>query len=175
MPCQLPSVVVSAGATNVADVPAVPEAGGFRVTVAVPLASPSAAVAVIVTVVATVTVTGAAYKPVLDSVPCAAPLGVTLLIVHAGVPVPLVTVAVNCCVPPPTKLLLLGLTVTVSVPVVPLPVVGAKKIPLTTALLEVAVTVNFTLPEMSQTKYTPFAKPEMLRLSSTTPLTASLT
>jgi hypothetical protein len=59
IPCQLPSVVVSTGGTNVTDVPAVPDPGGFKWTVAVPVTNPSAGVAEIVMVVATETVTGA--------------------------------------------------------------------------------------------------------------------
>jgi hypothetical protein len=171
----LPIVVVSAGDMNVTDVPGLPDAGGFNVTLAVPLAKPSAAVAFTVSVVVAETVVGALYRPVLESVPCAAPLGVTFVIVHVGVPVPLATVAVNCCVPPPNKLWLVGLTVTVSVPPLVVPVVGAKKIPLITALPDVAVTVNFTLPEMFHTMYVPFEKLDTVRLSSTVPLTASLT
>jgi len=69
------------------------------VIVAVPIAVLLAAlVAVTVTVCAVVTVAGAAYSPLLLIVP--AP--VAGLSVHVtAVFVLLVTVAVNCCVPPP--------------------------------------------------------------------------
>ena len=73
--------------------------GGSSVMVAVPSAVLLAAlVAVTVTVCAVVTVAGAVYNPPLLTVP--AP--VAGLIVHVtAVLLVFVTVAVNCCVPPP--------------------------------------------------------------------------
>jgi len=175
-PFQLPFVVVSIGDTNVAVFPST--LGTLRFTVAVPFANPSAAVAVIVTTVATVTVAGAVYNPVLDTEPCAAPVGLTLLIVHVGCPVPFVTVAVSCFVPPPCKLLLDGLTTTVSVlpppPLLP-PLVGSKNTPLTTALLTLDTTLIVTFPVMFHTRYTPFTKFEIVSLSSTSPVCVSVT
>jgi len=130
----------------------------------------SALVAVKVTVVVIV-VAGAVYKPVGEIVPDADPIGLTPLIDQVGVPVPLATVAVNCCVPPLVNVTAEGFTVTLSAVLL-----VAKKTPLITAfaLLVVDVTVIFTFPDTVHTRYTPFVNPDIVSLSRVALVTASV-
>ena len=106
-----------------------------------------------------------------ETVPSAAPVGVTPVIAHVGVPVPFATVAVNCCVAPPTRVTGVdGVTPTVSAPTLP-----PKNTPLTTPLLAVAVALIVTLPEIFQTNQMPLAKLEIFSVSRMAFVTLSTT
>jgi hypothetical protein len=86
--------------------------GGSNVTVAVAdLVVSAALVALMVTDCCAATLAGAVYSPLLLTVP--APVVGLIVHVTAVLPVP-VTVAVNCCVPPPYTVAVVGAIVTLT-------------------------------------------------------------
>lgn len=91
------------------------ETGVSRIVVLPVFVASDARVAVTVTVAELATVAGAVYSPLVLIDPHAAPPAVQLTLHNTDVLVEFVTVAVNCCVPPPLTAGLVGVIVTVGV------------------------------------------------------------